>query len=66
MTYEVQASATDAALAKAIEHGYVEPVPLSRDERVAALVSQVEQCMQRNAPFTKPMFAEMKDLLGVA
>lgn len=63
----VGAIAADDALAKAIEGGYVEPEPATREDRVNALIGDVEHAMQHNAPMTAAMIAEMKaPLLGGA
>lgn len=50
-------------LAKAIAGGYVEPEPATREERVNALIGEVEHAMQHNAPMTAAMLTEMKALL---
>lgn len=59
----VAAVAGDDPMAKAIEGGYVEPTPPSRDERVSALIADVEHAMAHNAPMTPAILTEMKALL---
>ncbi|MDI1265606.1 MAG: hypothetical protein PS018_20355 [bacterium] len=56
-------AAEDAALAKAIDGGYREPPPPSREQRAATLIADVEHAMQNNGPMTAAMLAEMRSLL---
>jgi hypothetical protein len=58
------AAAPDPALEKAIANGYVEPPVPTRDERVKALLADVEHAMNSNAPMAPAMLAEMRALLA--
>jgi len=57
------AVAIDEPMEKAKANGYVEPPAPSRDQRVNALIAEVEHAMAHNAPLTVAMLAEMKALL---
>ena len=51
-------------MAKAVANGYVEPKAVSHEDRVAALIADVEHAMTHNTPISSAVFAEMKALLG--
>lgn len=50
---------------RAKANGFVDPEPPSREERVAAVVAQLEHAMHHNSPIAILTLAEVKDLLGV-
>ena len=53
----------DPNLVKAMEHGYVEPAPVSHQERAMALVESFEHAAANNAPVTPAMLAELRAVL---
>ena len=53
----------DPNLTKAIEHGYKEPEPISREKRVAALIFEFEHAAASNAPISPAMLTELRSLL---
>jgi hypothetical protein len=67
MTDETIAEQTFASpMEKAKAGGYVEAAPPSREDRIAAVIRDLEHAMKHNGPMGPATLAEVKDLLGVA
>jgi len=69
MTEDTKANETVEDFASPMEKakagGYVEPEAPSHEDRVAAVVADLEHAMKHNGPVTIAVLAEVKDLLGV-